>query len=411
MATYTVLQDIEAEDTLIGPLTLRQCVYAAVAVLAGWLSYMVISRGAPYLVIVFLPFIAGGVFFAFPWSKQQPTEVWALAKVRFYLLPRKRIWDQSGVKQLVTITAPKRAPKAYTRHLSPTEVQSRLRALADTIDSRGWAVKNIELGYYSQPSILGNTESDRLLDPNSLPQDVPTLDPQAANDIFDAANNPIAHKFDALMSQAAGTHHQQLLQQMSAPPAPEPAAITQYWHMKTIQPPSHTPPASPAGQSAVSQQPASAITYSTDADMSAGQDEQRSASPAASAAPKAAGHAYTPRATTGYTHRQIHAVDDSQASGSSQTQPPIDYTAIRVPGSAAMPSPGAQAQAAGQDSQTTAGPLAAAANPAANPPVTDQPNPAILELANNNDLNVATIAREAQARSLESQGEVVVNLH
>lgn len=32
-------------------------------------------------------------------------------------------------------------------------------------------------------------------------------------------------------------------------------------------------------------------------------------------------------------------------------------------------------------------------------PVTPQPNPAILELANNNDLNVATIAREAKARS------------
>jgi hypothetical protein len=30
------------------------------------------------------------------------------------------------------------------------------------------------------------------------------------------------------------------------------------------------------------------------------------------------------------------------------------------------------------------------------PPVTAQPDPAILELASNNDLNVATIARQAQ---------------
>ena len=146
MATYKVLQDIEAEDTLIGPLTLRQCIYAGIAVIGGYLSFVLISRGVGYLSVVFLPFILGGLFFAFPWSKQQTTEVWALAKVRFFLKPRKRIWNQSGVKELVTITAPRRAPKNYSRHLSPTEVQSRLRALADTIDSRGWAVKNIELG-------------------------------------------------------------------------------------------------------------------------------------------------------------------------------------------------------------------------------------------------------------------------
>jgi hypothetical protein len=42
--------------------------------------------------------------------------------------------------------------------------------------------------------------------------------------------------------------------------------------------------------------------------------------------------------------------------------------------------------------------------------VTDQPNPAILELANNNDLDVATIAREAEHRSGASD-EVVVKLH
>lgn len=353
MASYKVLQDIEAEDTLIGPLTLRQCIYAAIAVISGYLSFILISKGVGYLAVIFLPFIAGGLFFAFPWSKQQSTEVWALAKIRFALKPRKRIWNQSGVKQLVTITAPKRAPKNYSRRLSQTEVQSRLRALADTIDSRGWAIKNIELGYYSQPSILGNTASDRLIDPNVMPQEVPTLDPDAANDIFDTANNPVAHKFDTLMTQAAGAHHQQLMQQMSQPQMPEPAAITQYWHMKTIQPPSHTPQA--AVQSATPlQQPQS--TQGT----------------------------YTPRATSGYTHRQIQPT----------TSQPLDYTAIRTPGGqggASVPVQ-ATAQTSGQ-------------------PVTDQPNPAILELANNNDLNVATIAREAQARSAGPDGEVVINLH
>jgi hypothetical protein len=46
------------------------------------------------------------------------------------------------------------------------------------------------------------------------------------------------------------------------------------------------------------------------------------------------------------------------------------------------------------------------------PPVTAQPDPAILELANNDDLNVATLARQAnKARKKEPpQDEVVISL-
>lgn len=350
MATYKVLQDIEAEDTLVGPLTLRQCIYAAIAAVNVWLSYLVISKGAPYLAVVFIPFILVGVFFAFPWTKQQTTEVWALAKIRFYLKPRKRIWNQSGVKQLVTITAPKKARRAYTRNLSPDEVQNRLRALADTIDSRGWAVKNVELGYYPQPSVLGDSGSDRLIEPTAIPQEVPSLDPDAASDIFDTANSPVAHKFDALMSQSAGNRHEELVQQMAGPAQPEPAAITQYWHMKTIQPPSAT-------------------------DAATTDDLQT-----------AAGQATNGRQAPGYTRRKIQATAQS-----------TDYTSLRTPGGS-MPARGATTQQS-DSSQST------------DQTVTDQPNPAILDLANNKDLSVATIAREAKARTAGPDDEVVVDLH
>jgi len=348
MASYKVLQDIEAEDKLVGPLTLRQCIYAAVAILGCYLSYLVISKGAPYLAVVFVPFVAGGAFFAFPWSKQQTTEVWALAKIRFALKPRKRIWNQSGVKQQVTITAPRRQPTRNTRSLSPTEVQSRLRALADTIDSRGWAVKNIELGYYTQPGI---GDSDRLIDPSSMSQEVPELDSDAAADIFDTDNNAVAHKFDNMMTQSADAHHQQLVKQMSQPPAPQQgratdnqAAVSKYWHMKTIQPPRHD-----AGG-------------------------QAQAAPA----------------------------------------PAVDYGAIRTPGAVIADNSAAADDVATPQQDQSAPMIPAPVDPRTlvqSPSVTDQPDPAILELANNNDLNVATLAREAQARKAESDDEVVINLH
>jgi hypothetical protein len=62
---------------------------------------------------------------------------------------------------------------------------------------------------------------------------------------------------------------------------------------------------------------------------------------------------------------------------------------------------------------------AAATQPAQDTPVADVPDPmtaggdpAILSLSKNNDLNVATIARQAEkARSGASQDEVVISLH
>src|SRR5690606_17115265 len=136
MATYKVLQDIEAEDKLIGPLTLRQFIYAAIGALFLWLSYVLASRGAAFMLVIFLPISAVAAFFAFPWMRDQPTEVWALAKIRFMLKPRRRVWNQDGMKELVTITAPKKVVVDYTNGLSQQEVRSRLRALASTVDTR-----------------------------------------------------------------------------------------------------------------------------------------------------------------------------------------------------------------------------------------------------------------------------------
>ena len=145
MAAYKVIQDVEAEDKLLGPLTLRQFIYAGAAAIMLYLSYFAATHHASLLLTVFLPFAAVLAFFAFPWGRDQPTEIWALAKIRFLLKPRRRIWDQSGVKDLVSVTAPKQVQTNYTNGLSQTEVHSRLHALADTIDSRGWAIKNANL--------------------------------------------------------------------------------------------------------------------------------------------------------------------------------------------------------------------------------------------------------------------------
>lgn len=203
MATYKVIQDIEAEDKLLGPLTLKQFIFAVIAVAFAGMAFITVSKvGNPLVAIPFLPFIVIFGFLAAPIGRDQPTEVWLAARLRFLFVPRKRIWDQNGLKELVAITVSKKDIHIYSDNLSKKEVKSRLRALSDVIDSRGWATRNVAINAYDpQPQYLQQT-TDRLLNQDSLPQTVPELTMGADADILDATNNPTAQHFEELVEES-----------------------------------------------------------------------------------------------------------------------------------------------------------------------------------------------------------------
>lgn len=203
MATYKVIQDIEAEDKLLGPLTLKQFIFAVIAVAFAGMAFITVTKvGNPLVAIPFLPFIVIFGFLAAPIGRDQPTEVWLAARLRFLFVPRKRIWDQNGLKELVAITVPKKDIHIYSDNLSKKEVKSRLRALSDVIDSRGWATRNVAINAYDpQPQYLQQT-TDRLLNQDSLPQTVPELTMGADADILDATNNPTAQHFEELVEES-----------------------------------------------------------------------------------------------------------------------------------------------------------------------------------------------------------------
>jgi hypothetical protein len=234
MASYKVIQDIEAEDKLVGPLTLKQFIYAGIAAISIYICFLGLTKHFLYVIAIFLPVGLISGFFAFPWGRDQPTETWALAKIRFLFKPRRRIWDQSGTKELVSITAPKKVEDNYTNGLSQTEVKSRLSALASTIDSRGWAVKNVNVNLYSQPTpLMSLPGSDRLIDLNSLPQQVPTVDVSAADDIMDETANPIAQHFEKMIEASERSHRQNVIQQVRSASQAKQASVTpyDYWFM------------------------------------------------------------------------------------------------------------------------------------------------------------------------------------
>jgi hypothetical protein len=386
MATYKVLQDIEAEDKLLGPLTLRQCIYAAVAVVSCYLSFLCLTKGAAFMILFFLPFIVFGLFFAWPWGKEQSTEVWALARVRFALKPRKRIWDQSGMKDVVTVTAPKTLEDPRINKMSENEVRSRLQALADTIDSRGWATKNAPIGMYASP--IAYSSSDRLIDGNGMPQEVADFKTTENDDMFDLTNNPLAQQFEQKINASSSAHRQQLVQQLNnpAPVQTIPAPATQeqnYWYMQQPVPQQQAPVTVPAAmpvQQAVKAPviPAIPTPIATTPD----------------GIPVAVAPTPEEEALAMEIKRKQEILNTQASSyGHLHTVLPLSQQPVAPP----VVEPAVPVQPMAQQNPT--------------PPVTATPDPAILDLANNNDLDIATIAREAQHRKEEAANEVVITLH
>ena len=203
MAVYKVIQDIEAEDKLLGPLTLKGFIYALIAGTCAFIEFRLMFIGSPLKYVFMLLFAGPLVLFgvlASPLGREQPTEVWLLSRIRFFLKPRKRTWDQEGMNDLVTITAPKKQEVYRTKDLSPKEVQSRLNTLALTLDTRGWAIKNVDVDAGAQAPEA--EQSDRLISPGGMPQEMQPVDVHASDDIMDEKNNPTAQKFEAMMQEA-----------------------------------------------------------------------------------------------------------------------------------------------------------------------------------------------------------------
>lgn len=349
MATYKLMQDIEAEDKILGPLTLRQFIFALVTAFLGYICFVLVAQGLLFLLILFVPPTLFCAFFAFPFGKDQPTELWALGKINYWFKPRKRIWNQSGVKELVTITVPKKIEHVYTNGLSQTEVRSRLNALASTIDSRGWAVKNVNVNLYAPQPLLAAT-SDRLLDLESIPQEVPTFEVAAEDDILDPSNNPIARQFDTMITQSAQQHRNQIVNQLTDQPTVtvQPASgAAEPWFINPAQPlpePEH----------------ATAADRVAEAELS--------------------------------SELKSHASQQQVSYSNLRTLRPLNTAPA-----AAQPLPSST-------------PVEPAANA-----MTATEDPAILALATNDDLNVATLAREAEKAKREDDrlqdDEVVISLH
>ncbi len=404
MSVYKVPQDVEAEDKFLGPLSFKQFLFFGGTAIFGWLTFMVFVKFWPLAIIFAIPTLVFAVF-AVPWSKDQPTEVFLGARIRFFFKPRKRIWDQTGIKNLVKITVPKREVHIYSDGLSQSEVRKRFGALATVVDSRGWAIKNSR---YSSSN--NQTNSDRLVQAATAPPTESQLILDETPDVLDEDVSNLAKNFDSMIKKSEQRHKsetQRLIQearessfvnknatsnspqtkaQSRAPAAPA-AAITKS--------PSSNPNKQPKAQdfwfinqqqSEVPQDP-NLVTFKDNSVVAPGSKPIKAADNP---------HIEDETAVLDLIHKKEQR--DALQTGNHHGKV-IQPTHLENPNPAETKQDPVQ-EAEPRDKKTTT------------ENVTTAVNPDIINLANNKDLNISTIQRQVNKKpDHDDQDEVVVSLH
>lgn len=155
MGQYTVPQNVEAEDKILGPFGFRQFIYLLIAAAAGGLTWLFGSILWP-LALIPLPITIFMLVLALPLRKDQPMETYLLAIARFFILPKKRIWESDGAAQTITIDARPVDDSPPLKDIRGQEASHRLSFLAQVLDTGGWST----LGESAAPTVNSNLDED-----------------------------------------------------------------------------------------------------------------------------------------------------------------------------------------------------------------------------------------------------------
>lgn len=202
MATHMVPQDVEAEDKLVGFLSLKQFIMTVLGIGFGYLTFFFFTKIHPLAALIWLPptlvFFVLGLY----QRKDQPIEVFLASALTFYFKPRKRKWDQEGHEEQVIITAPPVVEHHYTKDFTGAEAASRLQSLSTMMDSRGWASKRH--ADWQNPQLATAAESEnRLVQPAEAPGQMAfQQNYMQPADVMDESSSLVARDFEHKITQA-----------------------------------------------------------------------------------------------------------------------------------------------------------------------------------------------------------------
>lgn len=230
MGQYKVPQNVETEDKILGPLSIKQFIYVIIGVLWAFLMWRVFSWFLPLAAILAIPVTGFMFLLGFGQREGVPFEDYVVAFIRFLTLPRKLEWQKDESKEMIIKDEkPKEDLTPQTKNVS----QGQLKQLAAIIDTCG-NVKDpsIQLQEEGSQSALYAARVIGQPDAGSAGV-VKTVSNQYAtpnDDILDEAGsrsqgvNQLLQTAEADAKQQAATQVQNAINNPPATPAPKAAA-------------------------------------------------------------------------------------------------------------------------------------------------------------------------------------------
>jgi hypothetical protein len=142
MSSHKIPSNLDAEEKLVGFLSLKQFLFVLGGFALGFIAYT-LAKASFFLALPFLPFIIALFVLGLYQRPDQPVEVFLLSWIRFKMRPKVRIWNQEGYEQHVIVTAPKKEVIDYTKGLRHSDILNKFQAIGQTLDTRGWSTKGV----------------------------------------------------------------------------------------------------------------------------------------------------------------------------------------------------------------------------------------------------------------------------
>lgn len=136
---YKVPQDVQREDTIIGPLTLKQMIILGVG---GGICYAIyVSLSKTYFLEIWLPpvVIISGITLAFAFLKihSLPFHEFLMDFIEYHLLPRQRNWIQGTGTVFISPFEKIEKQEEKIQDIGPTKSKQSLKELTKVLDSKG----------------------------------------------------------------------------------------------------------------------------------------------------------------------------------------------------------------------------------------------------------------------------------
>jgi PrgI family protein len=138
-SSYKIPQNVELEDKILGPFTLKQFLYLLAGGLVTFVNFSTVytvSQGAFFATTFFTWVIVAAFVFIKPYD--QPFAKFITSFISFSTRPSRRAWKRLPTLAEIKLEDHQAPPKVVKQEPSEEEVRSKLSRLAHVIDSRGW---------------------------------------------------------------------------------------------------------------------------------------------------------------------------------------------------------------------------------------------------------------------------------